>query len=73
MSEANTKLAVLTEKVDNLENNLLHKLRNQEMTLKYIYDEINDFNKKLKWTITGIFIAFAATQSGGIEFLKALM
>ena len=48
MSNADTKLAVLTEKVDNLESNLLHKMRNQENQTKMLYNEVIDINNKLK-------------------------
>ena len=69
----NLKVAVLTEKVDNMEDQILHKLRNQEQQVKYVYDEIIDIQNKLKLIAVAATTAFALTQGGAIEFLKSLM
>jgi len=69
----NTKVAVLIEKVDNMEEQLIHKMRNHENQLKLLYDDICDIQNKLKYIAIGALAAFAATQGGAIEFLKALM
>ena len=69
----NTKVAVLIEKVDNMEEQLLHKMRNHENQLKLLYDDITDIQNRLKYIIIGALAAFAATTRGGIEFIKTLM
>lgn len=76
----NLKVAVLTEKVNNIdekldriEDSLLHKLRNNESQLKFIYDDISDIQNKLKYMAGGAVAMYAITQGGAIEFLKAMM
>ena len=73
MSDATTKLAVLTEKVDNLESNLLHKLRNQENQIKMLYEEVVDINNKLKYLAIIASVLFFLVQGGLVDFVKTLM
>ena len=67
-----TKVAVLIEKVDNLEENLMHKLRNNENHLKMIYEDITDIQNKLKYIAIGAITAFGLAQGGTIDMLKGL-
>jgi hypothetical protein len=64
---------VIKEKIDNLESQVLHKLRNNENQLRFIYDEIKDIQNRIKYIIMGLIGGFALVNSGGIEFLKRLM
>ena len=64
---------VIKEKIDNLESQVLHKLRNNENQLRFIYDEIKDIQNRIKYIIIGLLAGFALVNSGGIEFLKGLM
>ena len=73
MSDANTKLAVLNEKVDNLESNLLHKMRNQENQTKMLYNEVIDINNKLKYLAIIASVLFFLVQGGLVDFVKTLM
>lgn len=73
MSDANTKLAVLNEKVDNLESNLLHKMNNQQNQMKMLYDEVVDINNKLKYLAIIASVLFFLVQGGLVDFVKTLM
>lgn len=64
---------VLKEKIDNLEEQLLHKMRNQENQLRFIYDEIKFLQVRIKYIIVGLLGGFALMNSDGIEFLKGLI
>jgi formyltetrahydrofolate synthetase len=64
---------VLKEKIDNLEDNVIHKLRNNENQLRFIYDEIKDIQNRIKYIIMGLLGGFALINSGGMEFLKGLI
>jgi len=64
---------VLEEKIDNMNNNVMHKLRGNEQSIKYVYEEIKDIRNRIKYIAIGVFAAFALVQSGGMDFLKALM
>lgn len=73
MSDSETKLAVLIEKVNNMEDNILHKLRNNEQQLKYVYDDINDIQNKLKYIAIGAATAFGLAQGGMVDILKGIV
>ena len=64
---------VVKEKIDNLEENVMHKLRNNENQLRFIYDEIKDIQNRIKYIIMGLLAGFALINSGGIEFIKGFM
>ena len=64
---------VVKEKIDNLEEQVLHKLRNNENQLRFIYDEIKDIQNRIKYIIMGLLGGFALVNSGGIEFIKGLI
>lgn len=72
-SGANTKLAVLIEKVDNLEEKITHKLGNQQNQLKFIYDDISDIQNKIKYCILGAIAMYGLTTGGFVEFMKGLI
>ena len=72
-NSTHTKVAVLIEKVDNLEENLMHKLRNNENHLKMIYEDITDIQNKLKYIAIGAITAFGLAQGGTIDILKGLL
>jgi len=76
----NLKVAVLTEKVDHIdekmdkmEDILLHKFRTQEGQIKYIYDEVMDIQNKLKYFAIVASVLFFLVQGGLVEFIKSLM
>lgn len=73
MSDSETKLAVLLEKVDNMEENILHKLRNQEQSLTAIYEDITDLQNKLKYIAIGAATAFGLAQGGMVDILKGII
>jgi len=66
-------LRVVEEKIDNLEDNVMHKLRNNENQLKFIYDDIKDLQAKIKYFVMGALALYGLTQGGLIEFIKGLM
>jgi len=70
MSDNDVKIAVLIEKVDNLEDNIMHKMRNNENQLKMIYEDITDIQNKLKYIAIGAITAFGLAQGGTIDMLK---
>jgi len=72
MSDNDVKIAVLIEKVDNLEDNIMHKMRNNENQLKMIYEDITDIQNKLKYIAIGAITAFGLAQGGTIDMLKGL-
>jgi len=72
MSDNDVKIAVLIEKVDNLEDNIMHKIRNNEIQLKMIYEDITDIQNKLKYIAIGAITAFGLAQGGTIDMLKGL-
>jgi len=76
----NLKVAVLTEKVDHvdekmdkMEDILLHKFRNQENQIKFMYDEVMDIQNKLKYFAIAASVLFFLVQGGLVEFIKSLM
>lgn len=83
MSEGNgvnLKVAVLTEKVNNvdekidkMEDILLHKFRTQENQIKFIYDEVMDIQNKLKYFAVAAAVLFFLVQGGLVDFVKNLM
>ena len=83
MSEGNgvnLKVAVLTEKVNNvdekidkMEDILLHKFRTQENQIKFIYDEVVDIQNKLKYFAVAASVLFFLVQGGLVDFVKNLM
>ena len=72
MNDNDVKIAVLIEKVDNLEDNIMHKMRNNENQLKMIYEDITDIQNKLKYIAIGAITAFGLAQGGTIDMLKGL-
>lgn len=64
---------VIKEKLDNLEDNVMHKLRNNENQLKFIYDDIKDLQARIKYFVMGALALYGMTQGGIIEFIKGLM
>ena len=64
---------VVKEKIDNLEEQVMHKLRNNENQLRFIYDEIKDIQNRIKYIIMGLLGGFALINSGGMEFIKSLI
>ena len=64
---------VIKEKLDNMEENVMHKLRNNENQLKFIYDDIKDIQAKIKYFVMGALALYALTQGGLIEFLKGFI
>ena len=76
----NLKVAVLTEKVNNIdekidkmEDILLHKFRTQESQIKFLYDDIQEISNKLKYFAIAASVLFFLVQGGLVEFLKSLM
>jgi len=76
----NLKVAVLTEKVNNvdekidkMEDILLHKFRTQESQIKFMYDEVMDIQNKLKHFAIAAGVLFFLVQGGLVDFLKSLM
>lgn len=69
----NEKVEHIDEKIDKLEDILLHKFRNQENQIKFVYDDITDIQNKLKYIAIGALSVFGLTQGGFIEFIKTLM
>lgn len=72
MNDNDVKIAVLIEKVDNLEDNIMHKMRNNENQLKMIYEDITDIKNKLKYIAIGAITAFGLAQGGTIDMLKGI-
>ncbi len=79
-NNVNLKVAVLNEKVehidqkiDKLEEILLHKFRNQENQIKFVYDDIQEIHNKIKYLTIAASILFFLVQGGLIEFVKGLM
>lgn len=72
MNDNDVKIAVLIEKVDNLEDNIMHKMRNNENQLKMIYEDITDIQNKLKYIAIGAITAFGLAQGGTIDMLKGI-
>lgn len=72
MNDNDVKIAVLIEKVDNLEDNIMHKMRNSENQLKMIYEDITDIQNKLKYIAIGAITAFGLAQGGTIDMLKGI-
>lgn len=72
MNDNDVKIAVLIEKVDNLEDNIMHKMRNNEYQLKMIYEDITDIQNKLKYIAIGAITAFGLAQGGTIDMLKGI-
>jgi len=64
---------VLKEKIDNLEEQVMHKLRNNENQLRFIYDDIKDLQAKIKYFVMGALALYGLTQGGLVEFIKGLM
>ena len=64
---------VIKEKLDNLEDNVMHKLRNNENQLKFIYDDIKDLQARIKYFVMGALALYGMTQGGIVEFIKGLM
>jgi len=64
---------VIKEKLDNMEENVMHKLRNNENQLKFIYDDIKDIQAKIKYFVMGALALYGLTQGGLIEFLKGFI
>ena len=76
----NLKVAVLTEKVDHIdekmdkmEDILLHKFRTQESQIKFLYDDVMDIQNKLKYFAVAASVLFFLVQGGLVDFLKSLM
>lgn len=72
MNDNDVKIAVLIEKLDNLEDNIMHKMRNNENQLKMIYEDITDIQNKLKYIAIGAITAFGLAQGGTIDMLKGI-
>jgi hypothetical protein len=51
----------------------MHKLRNIEQSNNFMYEEIKDIQKRIKYMVLGAMSVYALTQGGLVEFLKGLM
>lgn len=68
-----TKVAVLSEKVDNLEDNIMFKLHQNEKDLKSVHGDIKDIQNKLKYILIVIVSAFGLAQGGMFDMLKEII
>jgi len=68
-----TKVALLMDREKDNHEDVMHKLRNIEQSNNFMYEEIKDIQKRIKYMVMGALAVYALTQGGLVEFIKGLM
>lgn len=64
---------VIKVELKNHHETVMHKLRNIEQSNNFMYEEIKDVQKRIKYMVMGALSVYALTQGGLVEFIKGLM
>ena len=68
-----TKVALLMDRSSDNHEYVMHKLRNIEQSNNYMYEEIKDVQKRIKYMVLGALCVYGLTQGGFVDFIKAIM
>ena len=65
-----TKVALLMDREHDNHEDVMHKLRNIEQSNNYMYEEIKDIQKRIKYMVLGAMCVYGLTQGGFVPFVS---
>lgn len=68
-----TKVALLMDRSSDNHTDLMHKLRNLENGMNFLKDEIIDLERRLKYGLYGLALAYFILSGDLMEIIKGFM
>jgi len=68
-----TKVALLMDRSSDNHEDVMHKLRNIENNLNFLKDEVVDLEKRFRYTVYGLVLAYMLMQGDLMGIIQGLM
>ena len=68
-----TKVALLMDRSSDNHEDVMHKLRNIENNLNFLKDEVVDLEKRFRYTVYGLVLAYMLMQGDIMGIVQGLM
>jgi len=68
-----TKVALLMDRSSDNHEDVMHKLRNIENNLNFLKDEVVDLEKRFRYTVYGLVLAYMLMQGDVMGIIQGLM